>query len=120
MRQRAAETIELPYRQDIAVACEAERRRQPGPLGFCSRRRVFENARATHVGEGVELQRQILIGRRTPSRSRWPPFCVPLSVNPAENLYVRKPVVKHIDGRSKVWPANDRMTVTGGEGHHEE
>jgi hypothetical protein len=40
----------------------------------------------------------------TPSRSRWPPFCVPLSVNPSEILYVRKPVVKHIDGRSKVWP----------------
>src|SRR5208283_5937201 len=66
VRQRAAETIELPHRQDIAFAHEAQRRRQSGPVGFRSRRFVLEHARATGLGEGVELQRQVLIGRRHP------------------------------------------------------
>jgi hypothetical protein len=66
MRQRAAETIELPYRQDIALTRKIQRRRQSGPLGFRSRGPVFENTNASGLGERVELQRQILLGRRDP------------------------------------------------------
>src|SRR5271156_5634963 len=36
----------------------------------------------------------------------------PLSGNPSENLFVRKPVVKRVDGRGGAWPANGRMTAT--------
>src|SRR5271156_4004830 len=45
----------------------------------------------------------------------------PLSENPSENLFVRKPVVKRVDGRSGAWPANGRMTATGRwKARHEE
>jgi hypothetical protein len=55
MRQRAAEAIKLPYRQNVAVPHEAQRGIQSGSVGFGSGRLVFEYARATGLGESVEL-----------------------------------------------------------------
>ena len=66
VRQRAAEPIELPHSQDIAVSHEAQRSFQSRAIGFGSGRLVLEHASATGFGECVY-----------PSR---PPQCLPLGV----------------------------------------
>src|SRR5271166_2013046 len=53
VRQRAAEPIELPHRQDIAVSHEAQRSFQSRAVGFGSGRFVLEHARTTGFGKGV-------------------------------------------------------------------
>jgi hypothetical protein len=53
VRQRTAEPIELPHRQDIAVSHEAQRSFQSRAVGFGSGRFVLEHARAAGFGKGV-------------------------------------------------------------------
>lgn len=50
VRQRTAEPIELPHRQDIAVSHEAQRSFQSRAVGFGSGRFVLEHARAAGFG----------------------------------------------------------------------
>ena len=96
MRQRAAETVEFPDNEHIALANIGEGFGQARPVGPGTRRKVLEDQLAASLLQGIELQRKLLLTRRHTCISDVGHGMLPLSAIPSSNLRVRLSVVKGI------------------------